>query len=400
MRPWYEEFARLFTLATFDHRGTGDSQRSVDDVSMAAQIDDMTAVVEALGYGRFNLVGHGHGGAVAATYAARHPDRVERLVLTSTCPRYEGIIHPQAVDSFMQLIETDWLMALRALLEETSWKYASFETRREAYRELGRALAPSDTAKYIRFTSGLDISEELPRIAAPTLVLQGSAPRRVIDGARETAALIPDARFVQVHEDSDDAETRVHLALIKEFLGAVPQTNSGEGAHGTAVILFADIAESTALTERMGDERFRAAARSLETSARAAIEEASGTALDGKLLGDGVMAVFSSASHAIGAALECVRISEHGELRLHLGIHAGDVIREPGNVYGGAVNIAARVADASEPGEVLVSSTVRELARTSSDVIFEDRGERHLKGVGEPVRVFAALTTDPTRSVR
>jgi adenylate cyclase len=73
-------------------------------------------------------------------------------------------------------------------------------------------------------------------------------------------------------------------------------------------------------------------------------------------------------------------------------VHAGDVIREPGNVYGGAVNIAARICDASAPGEVLVSDVVRGMARTSSGVAFEDRGEREMKGVGEPVRVYAART--------
>jgi adenylate cyclase len=82
------------------------------------------------------------------------------------------------------------------------------------------------------------------------------------------------------------------------------------------------------------------------------------------------------------------KAAESVELGLHLGIHAGDVIREEGNVFGGAVNIAARISGESEAGEVLVSDTVRGLARTSAGVSFEDRGERQLKGVGDPVRVW------------
>ena len=87
-------------------------------------------------------------------------------------------------------------------------------------------------------------------------------------------------------------------------------------------------------------------------------------------------------------------MGSHTGLPLHVGIHAGDVIREDApdgraNVFGGAVNVAARISDASEAGETLVSTTVRELARTSAGVEFEDRGERHLKGVSEPVRVWA-----------
>ena len=82
------------------------------------------------------------------------------------------------------------------------------------------------------------------------------------------------------------------------------------------------------------------------------------------------------------------------ELELHVGLHAGDVIREEENVYGGAVNVASRICALSEPGEVLVSDLVRGLARTSAGVAFEDRGERELKGISEPVRVYAVRERD------
>src|SRR3990172_5018661 len=98
-----------------------------------------------------------------------------------------------------------------------------------------------------------------------------------------------------------------------------------------------------------------------------------GTAVEGKVLGDGVLAVFTSARQAIDCALRCNAASEPVGLPLHLGVHAGDVIREGNNVFGGAVNIAARIAAASAPGEVLVSDTVRGLARTSAGVTFDDR---------------------------
>jgi class 3 adenylate cyclase len=110
-----------------------------------------------------------------------------------------------------------------------------------------------------------------------------------------------------------------------------------------------------------------------------------------------VLATFSSASQAIGAALACGRAGEDGGLPLHLGLHAGDVIREEGNVFGGAVNVAARISGLSAPGEPLVSDTVRSLARTSAGVSFEDRGERELKGVGEAVRVWAVVEQLPGR---
>ena len=159
-------------------------------------------------------------------------------------------------------------------------------------------------------------------------------------------------------------------------------------------LLFADIVDSTALTERLGDAAFRGKARDLDGALRTVIRENGGTPIEGKLLGDGVLAVFTSAREAIEAALACGAKGSHAGLPLHLGLHAGDVIREEdpdgrANVYGGAVNIASRVAGLSAPGEVLVSETVRSLARTSAGVRFEDRGEQALKGVGEAVRMWA-----------
>jgi class 3 adenylate cyclase/uncharacterized membrane protein (UPF0127 family) len=161
-------------------------------------------------------------------------------------------------------------------------------------------------------------------------------------------------------------------------------------ASSTAIILFADIVDSTALTERMGDAAFRSLARRLDTTLRVLIRRCSGEAIEGKLLGDGVLAVFSSAQRAIDCALQCAAAGANVGLPLHLGVHAGDVIRESNNVYGGAVNIAARIAGASAAGEVLVSDTVRGLARTSADVLFDDRGGHEFKGVSEPMRVFRA----------
>jgi len=152
-----------------------------------------------------------------------------------------------------------------------------------------------------------------------------------------------------------------------------------------------DIADSTGLTERLGDAAFRAKARELDGALRGVIREEAGTAIEGKLLGDGVLAVFTSARQAIEAALACAGAGDEAGLPLHLGLHAGDVIREDNNVYGGAVNIAARISGLSAPAEVLVSETVRSLARTSTGVRFEDRGEQALKGVGEAVRVWAVV---------
>jgi class 3 adenylate cyclase len=184
-------------------------------------------------------------------------------------------------------------------------------------------------------------------------------------------------------------------SAIDEFLSEGEEAEpKAELPEGMAVILFADIVESTSLTEELGDAAFRAKARELDTSLRSIIRECAGTPVEGKVLGDGVLAVFTSARQAIECALRCNANSEPMGLQLHLGIHAGDVIREGNNVYGGAVNIAARIATASAPGEVLVSDTVRSLARTSAGVTFDDRGEHSLKGIAEAQHLFAVRGGD------
>jgi class 3 adenylate cyclase len=211
--------------------------------------------------------------------------------------------------------------------------------------------------------------------------------------ARQLAAEIPHARLALL----PGGEAVHYLGNIKSVLEAIEEfvgeseadTQQHAFPSGTAIILFADIVDSTALTERLGDAAFRAKARDLDAALRTVIRDHAGTPIEGKLLGDGVLAVFTSAREGIAAALVCAVAGGQAGLPLHLGLHAGDVIREDDNVYGGAVNIASRIAGLSAAGEVLVSETVRSLARTSAGVRFEDRGEQALKGVGEAVRVWA-----------
>jgi class 3 adenylate cyclase len=202
------------------------------------------------------------------------------------------------------------------------------------------------------------------------------------------ASIVPNCRVAMLGP-RDRGTTAAVLAFMGVDSAHVNDRAPISDAHGMAVILFTDIVDSTALTERIGDAAFRTNARDLDVELRRIIADAGGTTIDAKTLGDGVLATFPAASQAIQAALACGAAGEMQGLPLHLGLHAGDVIREEGNVFGGAVNIAARISALSAPGEVLVSDTVRSLARTSAGVVFEDRGEHALKGVADAQRVYA-----------
>ncbi len=385
----YELVLEKRRLIRFDGRGAGLSEQSVSDYSLDARLLDLESVVERLGLEEFALLGHSSSGPLAIAYAARNPDRLSHLVLWNTYASAADLLTIPQVSGLIGLIDTDWEMYTETLAHVVFGWSEGEEARRHA--AFMRECVSEENARAVLATlPETDVAELLPHVKVPTLVVQyRGVTFPTVDIARGLASRIPDARLVVLEADYR-SPAQAQIGPILEFLSegqeAEPKTELPEGM---AVILFADIVESTALTEQLGDAAFRAKARELDTSLRAIIRECSGTPVEGKLVGDGVLAVFTSARQAIECALRCSGASEPMGLQLHLGIHAGDVIREGNNVYGGAVNIAARIAGASAPGEVLVSDTVRGLARTSAGVAFDDRGEHTLKGIDGPQRLFA-----------
>jgi class 3 adenylate cyclase len=245
-----------------------------------------------------------------------------------------------------------------------------------------------------RFEEPVDLDALLSQVGQPTLVLQ----RDVRGPAREftirAAGFLPNGqlRFLPGEAATPYPIYEPIVDAAIEFLGIASEDDRATAAlsaSGTAVILFADVVDSTALAEQLGNAPYRKRTRTLEERVRAAISSNGGAPVEGRTLGDGVLGVFTSASDAIAAALQCALIGEEIGLALHLGLHAGDVLREGSQVHGQAVSVASRVSDLSTPNEVLVSGTVRDLARASAGVSFEDRGDRELKGVSEAVRIYA-----------
>lgn len=384
-----ERLASKRMVVQHDARGVGMSQREVEDFSLEARVGDLEAVVDRVGAGQVDLLATAQATFSAVAFAVKHPELVRRMVLSGPAARARDYrIQPQR-RALIPLIEVDWNLYLQAMsLVDFGWT------------DLGRIMAEANRDTITRETfvaswqagRDQDITDLLPQIRCPTLIVRSTDTRQGVPAevTKEIAAVIPNSRLAVIDTTTMfllGHESPLYVNAIEQFLDEYDVAQPGGIPSGTAVILFLDIADSTLLTERMGDARFRDAARLLDERVRAAIRDAGGTAIDGKVLGDGVMAVFTSAKDAIKAALECRLAS--GELPLHIGVHAGDVIREGNNVYGGAVNIASRVCGLSAPGEVLVSDTVRSLGLTSADVSFEDRGEHELKGVAEPVRVWA-----------
>jgi class 3 adenylate cyclase len=351
---------------------------------MDAMMRDLDAVVERSGFESFVLASWATSAPIGVTYAATKPERVSHLILVDGFASFSDFAESPAYKAGVALLNEDWVLFTETFAQVLWWS-GDAEFARQ-YAEFMRACCEPEAmrAAWKSWTTR-DVAALLPQVTAPTLVIQNKKNRWIpMAAGQRLAAAIPNARLALI----DDMTYAVVPSLMDEFVG---EANAREPnlPSGTAVILFADIVDSTALTERLGDAAFRGKARDLDAALRALIRDHSGTPIEGKLLGDGVLATFASARQAIEAALACAAAGNGATLPLHLGLHAGDVIREDNNVFGGAVNVASRISGLSAPSEVLVSHTVRDLARSSAGVSFEDRGEQTLKGIGEPVRVWA-----------
>jgi class 3 adenylate cyclase len=394
-----EHLAERYQLVVFDIRGSGLSERDVSDFSLGARLHDLGAVVDSLGEPAAGLVGNVYAAPLTISYAAQNPDKVRALVLYNGLARGRDVIRTPRTRALRRLIEADWDLYVQ------SWVLVYF-----GWTELGRrvastimgSLTPESFLARLRVLHEDDASADLPQVRCPTLLmLQRNGQIVSLETSRQMAAAIPNARLALVDQENplawaDEQEMRI----IADFLDEAGRSRSVrpqllEGS-GTAIILFADIADSTSLTERLGDGAFREKARELDGTLREAMRKYAGIPIEGKLLGDGVLAVFPSAREAIEAAVCCTCAGASAGMPVHLGLHAGDVIREEGNIYGGAVNIASRISGLATPGEVLVSDIVRGLARTSAGVRFKDRGEQTLKGIGEPMRVWSVAKEEAT----
>ncbi len=381
-------------MIRFDPRGSGLSDRVLWQ-TLDESVLDIEAVVERTGFREIALIAPQFGTPAAIVFAARHPEQVTRFVIVDGFARIADVLETPQSRALLAAAQSDWVMATEAV------GFAVFGAGRDESRDWGSYIRScvgreSFALEYRQVIATFDASDLAPLIKAPTLILRHNGLQYVtMEMAKDLAARIPNAQLAVVEGGwADDPEGLARRVTDFINAGVVQATPPPELPSGMTAILFADIADSTALTERLGDAAFRAKARDLDGALRKIIRDGGGTPIEGKLLGDGVLAVFTSARQAIEAALACGRAGGEAGLPLPLGLHAGDVIRESdpdgrSNVYGGAVNIASRISGLSAPGEVLVSRTISDLARTSAGVTFEDRGEHSLKGIRGPVQVWA-----------
>jgi class 3 adenylate cyclase/tetratricopeptide (TPR) repeat protein len=270
-------------------------------------------------------------------------------------------------------------------------------------RVLGIAAAAQGERERARHELERSIAIAAPLRAHAELAMCDYALAVVLaqDGAEEEAGPLVERahRAALALGMSPLARQCVDLALTLEVPLSFAATRVEQGTKtdvegpALAVVMFTDIVNSVGLTESLGDWVFHDRSRALQTSLREAIRRHGGAPVEGIKLGDGILAEFTSGERAVSCAIECSAIGSNAGLPLHIGVHAGDVIRSDGDIFGGTVNTAARICGEAPAGTVLVSQTIRDLARTSSSLQYADIGPRVLRGISEPVSLFAVHAT-------
>jgi class 3 adenylate cyclase len=356
-------------------------------------MDDVGAVMDAAGSERAAIFGISEGGPMSALFAATHPGRISSLVLYGTyarmlkAPDYPEGIREKALDDWAEMVRRDW----GGPVGVENW--APSEVGNPEFEEwwarlLRQGTSPSGAIELLDLYREIDIRRALPTIDPPTLVLHRAGDRIVpARQGRYLAAAIPNARYVEL-EGEDHLPTVGNqeelLDEVEEFL--VGSRHGAEPERALATVLFTDIVGSTETAARLGDRQWRDLIERHDAIVRRLLRVHRGREV--KTMGDGFLAVFDGPARAIRCA-EAIRdeLARIG-LRVRAGVHTGEVEVIGDDVGGMAVNIGARVGALGGEGEVLVSSTVKELV-VGSKIEFEDRGTHRLKGAPDEWRLFA-----------
>ncbi len=383
-------------LVRFDPRGMGMSDREVDRITLDHWVSDLEAVVDRLDLEQFGLGANGFSGVIAIAYAARHPERVSRLSLLNAPARPADAFASPASQSLAEMLVRDWEM-----FSENVGALAFGWGRDQArvFGEFVRACTTQHLARrvYAALVS-IDVTDLLPSLAMPVLVVHHDGVKYApLDLARHLMADIPDARLVVIEGVMDLETIFKHAAeFVMEGREQEPEADHVEpGSFRT--IFFTDIEGSTELTERLGDSSARDLLREHERITRDALASHGGSEI--KTMGDGFMASFSSATKALECGIALQRaFAQYNEsasqpIKVRVGLNAGEPIAEDdpdgrGDLFGSAVNLAARICSRAEGGELLASEAVRQIV-AGKGFLFSDLGESEMRGFEDPVRVYA-----------
>jgi class 3 adenylate cyclase len=401
-QPIFVDFCRRLTdfsrLILLDKRGTGLSDRPRDLPSFEIRMDDIRAVMDDAGSERAALLGAASaGGQLCAVFAATYPEQVVALMLHNTWPRIVSAPdypvgtpveewHRRIREARLNWGTRDYQVAELRKVFPSRVRDPAFEQWYVNHERL--AASPGAAAWFLRVLAETDIREVLPTISVPTLVMYQSP---YTAGCLYLAERIPHAEVLEmtapdasIYGDPDVPDA------AKRFLSEGRVDTAPERVLTT--VLFTDIVESTSRAAELGDARWRTLLEAHHATVRAQLARYGGREVD--TAGDGFFATFDGPARAIACANAAIEAVAPLGLDVRAGVHTGEVELVDGKVKGIAVHIGARIAAEARPREVLVSGIVRDLA-AGSNIAFEDRGVRALKGVPGEWQLLAARVSEP-----
>jgi pimeloyl-ACP methyl ester carboxylesterase len=395
--------ATFSRLIVFDKRGTGLSDRVPGDAlpPLEERMDDVRAVMDAAGVERAALFGSSEGGLLCALFAATYPERTAALVLHATYPRAiqddefpEGWLPAADVEPWLAEMRSSWVegRAGRRL-----HRPGDPEDRLSAewfMRMMRVAVSPGAAVALGRMAIEADVRPVLPTIQAPTLVIvrrdDENAP-----ASRYMAERIPGAKYVELDGeehvfwlDGPEEQDEI-LAEIEEHLTGMRPIPEADRV--LATVLFTDVVASTELAAQLGDRRWADLLERHNELVRREVSRFRGREID--TAGDGFFAVFDGPARTIRCASSVVDTAHTLGIEIRAGVHTGECELSGDKVRGLAVHTGARVAALAQPGEVLVTNTVKDLV-SGSGIEFADRGVTKLKGVPGEWHLFAAQSHD------
>jgi class 3 adenylate cyclase len=396
---FFGRLASFSRLIMFDKREQGLSDRTGRPPTLEDSMDDLEAVLAAVGSQRAAIFGISEGGPMSMLFAATHPERVSSLILYGTYARLsEAPDFPIGIpefyfDRWAERVHREWGGPVGIDLWAPSLQGdANFE--RWWSRLLRQGTSPSGATDLMDLYREIDVRRVLSAVDVPVLVIHRAQDRVVsVDHGRYLAEEIPSARYVELEGEDhlwvigDEDEL---LGEIEEFL--VGSRRGTEPKRVLATVLFTDIVGSTAKAAELGDRRWRQLIERHDSAVRHQLSLYRGREV--KTMGDGFLATFDGPARAIRCACALQQEIAGLGVEVRAGIHTGEVELIGDDVGGVAVNIGARIGALANPGEVLVSSTVRELV-VGSGLEFADRGVKPLKGAPGEWRLFA-LDSPPT----
>ena len=380
-------FSRLIRL---DKRGTGLSDRvsPAELPTLEERMDDVRAVMDAAGSERAALLGASEGGSLGALFAATYPERTTALVLYAANARHPAHdLTAEQLQPILDAFERSWGQGMALPMWAPS-RADDPQLKEWGARFERLGASPGAAVALFRMAAAIDIRHVLPAIRVPTLILHrtGDQALPVMD-SRYMAEQIPGAKYVELPGidhwwfvgDSDAI-----LGEIQEFLTGVRP--APEPDRVLATVLFTDIVNSTQRATELGDRRWRELLDSYYGLTRKELGRFRGREI--KTMGDGFLATFDGPARGIRCARTISESVDQLGIAIRAGLHTGECEMMGEDIGGIAVHIGARVAAEAAAGEVLVSSTVKDLV-AGSGIAFEDRGSHALKGVPEEWRLFA-----------